>query len=62
MVRVPRSSEDADFHRESQEDEEVQVKIDQKTEETLEDRLPVTKEEEKHGIEELTKIWDGRST
>ena len=44
MVRVPGSSEDAGFHRESQDEEDVKVKIEQKTDEPLEDRPPVTKD------------------
>ncbi|CAI5705769.1 unnamed protein product [Peronospora farinosa] len=45
MVRVPGSSEDAVFHRESPEDKDVQVKNEYKIEDPLEDRSPVTKEE-----------------
>ncbi|CAH0516078.1 unnamed protein product [Peronospora belbahrii] len=48
MVRVPGSSEDAGYHRTSQEDEDVQAKIEgKKTEESLEDRLPVNTQENK---------------
>ena len=45
MVGVPGSSEDAEFHRESQDDKDVHVKKEHKTEEPLEDRSPVTQEE-----------------
>ena len=44
MVRVPGSSEDAGFHRESQDEEDVLVKVEQKTEEALKDRPPVKHE------------------
>ena len=49
MVRVPGSSEDAGFHRESQDEEDVLVKVEQKTEEALEDRPPVKHEHKNKG-------------
>uniref|UniRef100_M4B8Y8 Uncharacterized protein n=1 Tax=Hyaloperonospora arabidopsidis (strain Emoy2) TaxID=559515 RepID=M4B8Y8_HYAAE len=49
MVRVPVSSEDAEFHREFQGDEDAQVKIEKNTEASLEDRSTVTKEEKDKG-------------
>ncbi|CAI5706020.1 unnamed protein product [Peronospora farinosa] len=51
MVRVPGSSEDAGFHRESHEEEKTSVKIDQGTTKTLETGSPVIKREE--GSEDL---------
>ena len=45
MMRVPGSLEDAGCHRESQDEEDFKVKIEQKTEEALEDRPPVTQED-----------------
>ena len=49
MVRVPGSSEDAGFYRESQDDKDVHVKKEHKTEESREDRSPVTQEETNKG-------------
>ena len=46
MVRVPGSSGDAGFHRESHEDEKTTVKIDEGTTKTLEPGSPVIKKEE----------------
>ena len=46
MVRVPGSSGDAGFHRESHEDEKTTVKIDEGTIKTLEPGSPVMKKEE----------------
>ena len=46
MVRVPGSSGDAGFHRESHEEEKTSVKIDQGTTKTLETGSPVIKKEE----------------
>ncbi|CAI5706521.1 unnamed protein product [Peronospora effusa] len=51
MVRVPGSSGDAGFHRESHEEEKTSVKIDQGTTKTLETGSPVIKKEE--GSEDL---------
>ena len=46
MVRVPGSSGDAGFHRESHEDEKTTVKIDKGATKTLEPGSPVIKKEE----------------
>ena len=42
MVHVPGSSEDAGFHRESQDDKDDHIKKEHKIEKPLEDRSPVT--------------------
>uniref|UniRef100_A0AAV1TYM4 Uncharacterized protein n=1 Tax=Peronospora matthiolae TaxID=2874970 RepID=A0AAV1TYM4_9STRA len=47
MVLVPGYLEDAGFHRESQDEEEVKVMIEPKTEYPLDDRPPVTQEDKK---------------
>ena len=59
MVRVPGSSEDAGFHRESQDEEDVKVKIKQKTDEPLEDRPPVTQEEKNKGSKDRPDLGRG---
>uniref|UniRef100_A0AAV1V028 Uncharacterized protein n=1 Tax=Peronospora matthiolae TaxID=2874970 RepID=A0AAV1V028_9STRA len=45
MVRVPGSSEDAGIHRKPQDEKEVKVKIESKTEDPLEDGPLVTQED-----------------
>ena len=57
MVRVPGSSEDAEFHHESQEDEDIKIK--QKTGEPLEDRSPVTKEVKNKGSKDRPGLGRG---
>ncbi|CAI5716688.1 unnamed protein product [Peronospora effusa] len=59
MVRVPGSSKDAGFHREFLEDKDVHVKKENKTEEPLEDRSPVTQEETNKGSKDRPDLGRG---
>ncbi|CAI5709105.1 unnamed protein product [Peronospora effusa] len=59
MVRVPGSSEDGGFHRESQEDKDVYVKKEHIPEDLLRHRSPVTQEEKNKGSKDRPGLGRG---